>query len=102
VIRVDDATEATAISAALVDATPWFLQARVRRLDAGWEAVVRLDPHMATARAEQQGLKDGSLRAALAEEAVRRTLDAYVARVNRALAPDARIASYAFDIAPTV
>jgi hypothetical protein len=56
---------------------------------------MRIDPNMAKARAEQQGLPDRSLTAAARDERVRRVWDAHVAQVNASLPAGQRIVSYA-------
>lgn len=49
---------------------------------------------MAKARAEQQGLADNSLVAAVNDNCVRRQCDSYVASLNEALPPNAQIVAY--------
>jgi hypothetical protein len=85
---------AETISRTVCATTPWFLDADLSAHPDGWSASIRLNPTMARVRAEQQGLRDGSLAAAVNDARVRRMWDSYVARANTALPPDAQIVEY--------
>jgi hypothetical protein len=84
----------------LIAATPWFLEAHVRPCSDAWAALIRLDPTMALARAEQQGLANASLAAAAADDALRRMWAMYVIAVNQQLLPGRRIVSHTLVLEP--
>jgi len=86
------------ISEALRRATVWVEAVDVRRVEQGWSARLVLSPGGDSARAEQQGLKDGSLRAELAQDSVIQMLDAYITKVNEQLPASCQIVSREFDL----
>lgn len=60
----------------------------------GWVAVIHLDPLLVRSRAEQQGLDDESLAAAVASPRVRRAVAQAVEAANADAPPQARIARH--------
>lgn len=78
----------------LQTASPWFLKVDLQPSLGGWSATMQIDPNMAKARADQQGLQDQSLRAAVRDERVRQVWEAHIARVNTSLPAGQRIVSY--------
>ena len=91
-IMVHAATET--IERMLRAATPWILRAELQPCPGGFRARVTLDPNMARARADQQGLADPSLPTAAANATVRANLAGYVARVNAKLPDGSRIMAH--------
>jgi hypothetical protein len=87
-------TDPTTIARALCATTAWFLEVQLLPCPGGWAAFIHLDPNMAKARAEQQGLADKSLSAAANDPRVRLLWAGYVAAVNDALSADVRIVSH--------
>lgn len=73
------------VTEALCAQTPWFLDAELQPRDGGWAAEVRINPLLAEARAEQQGLADWSLSAAAASPEVRKLWEHYVELANQTL-----------------
>lgn len=86
------------ITDALKRSTVWIADAQVEPLASGWAARLLLCPAIASARAGQQGLRDGSLRSAIGEQSVIDLLDSYIARVNETLPRSCQIVSREFDL----
>jgi hypothetical protein len=82
------------VTGALHHVTPWFLGAELNRVPGGWTALIRIDPNMAGARADQQGLPDKSLLAAAKNPRVSRLWADSVARVNASLPPEWKILAF--------
>lgn len=80
------------VAGRLRSASRWFLDVELQPSTGGWNAAVRVDPNVAKARAEQQGLPDGSLKAAAKDDRVRHVCDTQIARVNASLPSGQRIA----------
>lgn len=86
------------IASALRQSTVWIEDAFVAPAVGGWSARLQLSPTIAAARADNQGLRNTSLRAALKEKAVVDLIDGYVAAVNHRLPDSCRIVSREFDL----
>lgn len=90
--------ESEVICDALKRATIWIADAHARPTPDGWSVRLVLCPNVASARAEQQGLRDKSLRFAVSQQSVLDLIDGYVADVNETLPAACRIASCELDL----
>jgi hypothetical protein len=84
------------IITALRYSTAWIEDADVRSSGDGWVARLHLCPTLAAARAEQQGLRDGSLRAALRDNKLRDLIGGYVVEANARLPRSRQVVAYDF------
>jgi hypothetical protein len=69
-----------------------------RRTASGWSVQLVLDPNVAGGRAEQQGLRDRTLRAAMREKSVIDLLESYISAVNKLLPSSCEIVTWEFDL----
>ncbi len=86
------------ITETLKQSTVWIADATVERTGDGWAARLLLNPDVAGGRAEQQGMRDKSLRSAIKEPRVIRLLDSYITDVNKVLPSSCQILSREFDV----
>jgi hypothetical protein len=91
------ATSEAVISAELARASMLVGGVDVARRPEGWVATILLNPGVIRARADQQGLPDGSVRAAAASPRIQQQVAAVVEHVNDRLPGRDRIVSHRID-----